>query len=174
MMQNIFKNIATKTIFNFLILFFLSHLVAFSQEGIMIKDVDVLAQQKTVLTQNYPHIFTEVEIIGVQKINSRHSKVFYEIGNQQFEAVVNSADNDMLLVATSKVLNEKEMPNIVMDAFKSSEYKSWNIEKTFEVTTPYSSPFYRIDASNNNKAEEKNEIKSLLYSNLGRYKKSPY
>jgi len=72
------------------------------------------------------------------------------------------------------VLNEKEMPNIVMDAFKSSEYKSWNIEKTFEVTTPYSSPFYRIDASNNNKSEEKNEIKSLFYSNLGRYKKSPY
>ncbi len=174
MIQNIYKNISAKIIFNFLVILFLTHCIAFAQEGSMIRDVDILENQKTVLMQNYPHIFTEVEIKGVQKINSRHSKVFYEIGNQQYEAVVNSGSTEMLLVATSKVLNEKEMPNIVMDAFKSSEYKSWNIEKTFEVTTPYSSRFYRIDVSNNNKAEEKNKVKSLFYTHLGRYKKPPY
>jgi hypothetical protein len=174
MIQNIYKNISAKIIFNFLVILFLTHCIAFAQEGITIRDVDILEKQKTVLMEKYPHIFTEVEIKGVQKINSRHSKVFYEIGDQQYEAVVNSGSTEMLLVATSKVLNDKEMPNIVMDAFKSSEYKSWNIENTFEVTTPYSSLFYRIDVLDNNKAQELKKIKSLFYTHLGRYKKPPY
>ncbi len=174
MKHTINKTKSAKIIFNLLVIFFLSHYTSFAQEGTMIKDMDVLAQQKTVLVQNYPHIFTEVEIIGVQKLNSRYTKVFYEIGNQQFEAVVDSDDNKMLLVATCKLLNEKDVPNVVMDAFKSSKYKSWNIEKTFEVTTPYSSPFYRIDVSNKNKSQGEKEIKSLFYSNLGRDEIPPY
>lgn len=153
---------------------FFNGLNAFAQEGSVIKDVDVLEKQKTVLMEDYPHVFTEVEIKDVQIINDRQSKVFYEKGNQQYEAVVNSGRKDLLLVATSRVMNEKEMPNIVMDAFKSSKYKSWNIEKTFEVTTPYSSLFYRIDVSKKTTGKEKKKIKSLFYTHLGQYKKPPY
>jgi len=140
----------------------------------VINDVDVLARQKTVLMENYPGAFTEVEIRGVQEINPTQSKVYYEIGNQQFEAVVNSGSKDMLLVATAREINETEVPNIVMDAFKSSEYKEYNIEKTFEVKTPYSNYFYRIDVSEKNKAEETGQIKSLFYTYLGRFEKPPY
>jgi len=80
----------------------------------------------------------------------------------------------MLLVATSRVMNEKEMPNIVMDVFNRSKYKNWNIEKTFEVTTPYSSEFYRIDVSKKNKAQKKKKTKSIFYTHLDQYKKPPY
>jgi len=153
---------------------FFNGLGAFAQEYSVIKYVDVLEKQKIVLKKEYPHVFAEVEIKDVQKINSKQSKVFYEKGNQQYEVVVNSGRKDLLLVATSRVINEKEMPNIVMDAFKSSKYKNWNIEKTFEVTTPYSSLLYRIDVSKKTTGKEKNKIKSLFYSHLGQYKKPPY
>ncbi len=162
---------------NFLIvssMLFFNGLNAFAQEHSVIRDVDVLENQKTVLKKDYPHVFTGVEIKDVQKINSSQSKVFYEKDNQQYEAVVNSDRKDLLIVATSRVINEKEMPNVVMDAFKSSEDKNRNIEKTFEVTTPYSSLFYRIDVSEKNKAQEKKNIKSLFYTHLGQYKKPPY
>ncbi len=152
---------------------FFNGLSAFAQEYSVIKDVDVLEKQKTVLKEDYPHYFTGVEIKDVQKINDRQSKVFYEKGNQQYEVVVNSGRKDLLLVATSRVINEKEMPNIVMDVFKSSEYKNWNIEKTFEVTTSYSSLFYRIDVSKKTEKKEK-KTKSLFYTHLGQYKKPPY
>lgn len=174
MMQNVHKSLAAKIVFSFLAILFLTHCIGFAQEGSVIKDVDILEKQKTVLMEDYPHVFTEVEIKDVQKINSRHSKVIYEKGNQQYEAVVNSGRKDMLLVATSRVMNEKEMPNIVMDVFKSSKYKNWNIEKTFEVTTPYSSAFYRIDVSKKNKAQKKKKTKSIFYTHLGQYKKPPY
>ncbi len=174
MMQNVHKSISAKIILNFLLIFLLTHCIALAQEGSVIEDVDILEKQKTVLTNNYPHVFRTVEIKDVQKLNSRQSKVFYEKGNQQYEAVVNSGRKDMLLVATSKVMNENEMPNIVMDAFKRSKYKNWNIEKTFEITTPYSSGFYRIDVSKKNKAQKKKKTKSLFYTQLGQYKKPPY
>lgn len=157
-----------------LFMLFFNDLTAFAQEGSIIVDPDILEKQKTVLMKNYPHEFTEVEIKDVQKINSSQSKVFYEKGYQQYEVVVNSGRKDMLVVATSRVINEKEMPNIVMDAFKRSKYKNRDIEKTFEVTNSYSSPFYRIDVSKKNKTKEKKKIKSLFYTHLGQYKKPPY
>jgi len=153
---------------------FFNGLIASAQEYSVIKDVDVLEKEKTVLKEDYPHVFIEVEIRDVQKINDRQSKVFYQKGNQQYEAVVNSGREDLLLVATSRVINEKEMPNIVMDAFKNSKYNSWNIERTFEVTTPYTSVFYRIDVSKENIADEKKKFESLFYTHLGQYEKPPY
>ncbi len=155
-------------------MFFLYGLSAFAQEHSTIKDVDILEKQKIVLMKDYPHIFTGVEIKDVQKINSKHSKVIYENDNQQYEAVVNSDRKDMLIVATSRVINEKEMPSIVMDAFQSSEYKNWNIEKTFEVTAPNSNLFYRIDVSEKKSGDEKDKIESLFYTHMGAYKKPPY
>lgn len=173
MMHNLHKSMSAKTILNFLLIFLLTHYTVFAQDGSVTQDVDILEKQKTVLMEDYPGAFAEVEIKDIQKINSRHSKVFYEKGNQQYEAVVNSDRQDMLLVATSKVMSENEMPKIVMDAFKSSKYRNWNLEKTYEVTTPYSGLFYRVDVSKK-KMNKKKKTKSIFYSNLGQYKKSPY
>jgi len=163
-----------KLVISFVMILISTSSIAFAQAGSVIQDVDMLEKHKTVLMEDYPNLFTEVEIVDVQRISERHSKVFYKKGNQQFEAVVNSDRQDMLLVATSRVLNVNEVPNIVMDAFRSSKYKKWNIEKTFEVTTPYSSLFYRIDVSRKKRAQDKMKVKSLFYSHLGQYKKSPY
>ncbi len=153
---------------------FFNGLNALAQEGSVLKDVDILENQKTVLKEDYPHVFAEVDIKDVQKISDKHSKVFYKKGEDQYEAVVNSGRKDLLLVATSKVMNESEMPNVVMDAFKSSKYKRWNVDKTYEVTTPYSSLFYRIDVSKNKGGNKEKKTKSLFYTHLGQYKKPPY
>jgi len=77
MMQNVHKSLAAKIVFSFLAILFLTHCIGFAQEGSVIKDVDILEKQKTVLMQDYPHVFAEVEIKDVQKINSRHSKIIY-------------------------------------------------------------------------------------------------
>ncbi len=171
------KNYDTKSKFRQIMvcsILLLYGLSTFAQEYSAIEDVDILEEQKTVLMRDYPHIFTGVEIKDVRKINSKHSKVFYENGNQQYEAVVNSDRKDMLLVATCRVISEKEMPEVVMDAFKNSKYENWDIIETFEVTTPDSGLFYRIDVSKNNTMNEKEEIKSIFYTHLGQYRKPPY
>ncbi len=146
----------------------------FAQSGSVLKDVDILENQEIVLKEDYPNVFAEVDIKKVQKINNKHTKVYYEKGNQHYEAVVNSGRKDLLLVATSKLITENELPNIVMDAFKSSKFKNWNIVKTFEVLTPYSSLFYRIDVTKNKRKKDESKIRSLFYSHLGQYKKPPY
>ena len=80
----------------------------------------------------------------------------------------------MMLIAKCRVVEEDEMRKIILDAFKSSKYKNWDIEKTFEVKTPYSGLFYRIDISKKTYVKKKKKIKSLFYTHLGQYKEPPY
>lgn len=172
-MKNYKMNFEYKLLIMVFVLFY-NCINAFAQNGILIDDLDILEKQTTVMKEYYPQIFAEVEIKDVQKINSRQSKVLFEKDNQQYEAVVNSSREELLLVATSRVVNEKELPKIVMDAFNNSKYKSWNVEKTFEVKTPYSGQFYRIDVSQKNEKTQKKEIESLFYTDLGQFKNPPY
>ncbi len=158
--------------FRVLISLFFICMFAFAQKDSHIKDVDELAEQKRIMFQNYPGLFMEKEINNVEKLDSKHSKIFYTINNVNFEAVVNSNMKDLLLVATCQEIQEEKLPAIVIDAFHESKYGSSKIEKSFIVTTPYSSNFYRIDV-NQKKKKEKN-MKSLFYDHLGKYRKPPY
>lgn len=61
----------------------------FAQDGALIKDVELLEEQKMVLIEDYPHVFKEVEIYKEEKINPKHSKVYFTDNGVSFETTVN-------------------------------------------------------------------------------------
>lgn len=151
--------------FQILVFLFFISMSAVAQK----KDLGVVAEQKKVLIQNYPGLFVEDEINIIEKLDSKHSKIHYTRNNVNFEAVVNSNRKELLLVATCEEILEEQLPAIVKDAFLESKYRSSKIVKTFIVSTPYGSDFYRMDVN-----QKKKKIKSIFYTHLGTYKKPPY
>ena len=157
----------------FRLLIFLSFIGmnTYAQIGSQIEDVDVLAEQKRVMIENYPGQFREEEIIKVEKKGSKRSIIYYTRNNVNFEAVVNSDRRDLMLIATCEEIPESKLPAIVKDNFLQSKSGENKIEKVFLVTTPISSIFYRIDITPKGKYKK---MKSLFYSNRGSYMKPPY
>lgn len=155
--------------FSLMIISLLLNLNVVAQEGVQIKDVDILEEQKKVIMEDYPLHLEKVNITNVEQINSKHSKVYYIKDSINYEAVVNSNRKDMLLIATAREIPISELPEIVKDVFKASENGSSLINKAFIVTTPYSSGFYRIDFNRNEK-----EMESIYYDKWGQYQKPPY
>ncbi len=141
--------------------------ILFAQGHTQIKDVDELKTEDKVLVESYPHVFKGAKVNKVEKLNSKHSKVYYSVGGNEFEAIVNSDRKDLLLVATCKVIKNDELPQLVKDVF-TKEVKG-KIEKSFSVTTPYSSEIYRIDY-----VKKDGELKSMFYDKLGAVQKAPY
>ncbi|MCW8940892.1 MAG: hypothetical protein OQJ88_09570, partial [Flavobacteriales bacterium] len=66
-----------------------------------------------------------------------------------------------------KLIKNDELPKLVKDVF-TKEVKG-KIEKSFSVTTPYSSEIYRIDY-----VKKDGELKSMFYDKLGNVQKAPY
>ncbi|MDA3943209.1 MAG: hypothetical protein PF694_06675 [Bacteroidetes bacterium] len=133
-----------------------------------IKDVDILADSRIVLEKVNPSVFDTLVVKDVMELNDKHSKVIYEDEGIYCEVIVNSHRKDMLLIATAIEKPQDQIPEIVMEAFKQSEFSSWQIEKTLAMKTPYDSWFYAFDISKNNKNER------LFYDELGAYKSPPY
>jgi len=140
-----------------------------AQEDSEIQDLTFLARDKKVMIENYPGLFKEEEINKIQKLDSKHSKIFYTRGDKHFEAIVNSHREDLLLVATCEEISTKQLPAAVMSSFENSHPENKNIAKAFIVTTPYSSAFYRIDVM-----QDKKQMKSFFYNDLGEYMIPPY
>lgn len=139
----------------------------FAQHATQIKDVDELKQEDKVIIESYPNVFKGAEINKVERLNSKHAKVYYSVDGNEFEAVVNADRKDLLLVATCKVIKNDALPQLVKDVF-TKEVKA-KIEKAYEVTTPYSSEIYRIDY-----VEKDGTLKSIFYNELGAVQKAPY
>lgn len=142
-----------------------------AQPGAPVKDVDFLEKQKKVMTEYYPHLFSELEINDVEKINSRQSKVFYTRNNKNYETIVNSNRKDLLIIASCEEIPVTQLPDIVQQGFHNSKLGNKKIEKAFIVTTPYSSNFYRIDVY---PSDKKKHYKSIFFDKLGKYRKPPY
>lgn len=139
----------------------------FAQQGTQIKDVDELKKEDKVLIESYPHVFKGVEINKVERLNSKHAKIYYSVEGNEFEAIVNADRKDLLLVATCRVIKNDELPDIVKDVF-TKDVKG-KIEKAYEVTTPYTAEIYRIDY-----VKKDGELKSIFYNELGAVQKAPY
>ncbi len=97
--------------------------------------------------------FDTLVVKEVKELNDKHSKVIYEDEGIYCEVIVNSHRKDMLLIATAIEKPQDQIPEIVMEAFKQSEFSSWQIEKTLAMKTPYDSWFYAFDISQNNKKQ---------------------
>jgi len=140
-----------------------------AQPNSQIKNVDQLTTEKKVVVENYPNIFKEEEINKVEKIDEKHSKVYYTRNHVKFEAVVNSNREELLLIAIFEQVPSTRLPAIVLDNFYKNLDGNEKIQNAFIGTTPSSSDFYRIDFY------DKNEIlKNAFYDHLGRYMKPPY
>jgi hypothetical protein len=160
-----------RCIFALFACFFLTQ-TAMGQTGSEIRDTDILAQQKKVYASYYPHLFTEHQIKKVETLNNKHSKVYYTVNNINYEAIVNSRQKDLLLVANCEEISRDQVPDIVIDAFYKDFDKTATIINTFRVTTPYSSGFYRIDFQTIN---SESTIKSpVFYDNKGTRISAPY
>jgi hypothetical protein len=166
-MKTSLLNPVSKSSFLFAFLFCLH---TFAQDGSTIVDLNILAKQKEVMAQYYPDLFTLEEITGVDSLDELHSKVKYTRDGKNFEAVVNSGPNDLLLVATCEEIRVNKLPSLLKEVFAKSEVGS-KIEKAFLVTTPYSSDFYRIDYY---RAGYKKILTSVFYDEMGHYQKPPY
>lgn len=133
-----------------------------------IEDVDLLNKHKGVLIKENPHLIDELKIERADQINEHHSRIVYYDDGVYHEAIVNSDQKDLLLIATFREIQKNTLPKIVFDAMKQSEFGDWSIKKMYKVTTPYEGWFYAIDVVKDNK------IKRLFYSDLGQYKKPLY
>ena len=147
-----------------------------AQSGASVEDTDMLKQRKIVLMEDYPHIFKAAQIINVSELDQKHSVVSYTIAGNYYETVVNSDRKDLLLVATCKQIHLANIPDIVKDSFNRSESGSKDIVKAFEVTTPTSSVFYRLDAvvSETIKNDTHPKTGSFFFDELGHYMNPPY
>jgi len=143
-----------------------------AQPGAPIENTDELAKQKTVITEDYPGIFKEEEINKIEKIDPKHSKIYYTRDHVNFEAIVNSDRKELLLIATCEEIPVDKLPKIVRDNFMRGKDGNSKIEKAFIATTPYSSDFYRIDFYK--KGENGSALKSLFYTDKGEYMVPPY
>lgn len=133
------------------------------------RDVDDLKEQETMLIQTYPHYFERAKIEKIEKIGDKLSKIYYKKNNRNYEAVVNSAQKDFLLLTNAIEITGPEIPEVVLANFKKSEYGQQAILKAFLVTTPDDVNLYRFDVHDKN-----NEVKSLFYNNFGQFVRPPY
>ena len=146
------------------------HILA--QEHAPDMSVSELKKEKEVIYENYPGIFKTEEINKVEKIDPKHSKIYYTRGKVNFEAVVNSDRKELLLVANCEQISPKRLPDIVQDAFHRSDYGKLKIQKAFIATNPYSSNYYRIDVYQ--KDSKVVYYKSLFYTDKGLSMDAPY
>ena len=146
------------------------HILA--QEHAPEMSVSELKKEKEVVYENYPGIFKTEEINKIEKIDPKHSKIYYTRGKVHFEAVVNSDRKELLLVANCEQISPKRLPDIVRDAFHKSEYGMLKIQQAFIATNAYSSDYYRIDVYQ--KDPKGIYYKSLFYTDKGLYMNPPY
>ena len=151
-----------------IIVLFSISLKMLAQQGAPIGDVATLSKQKKYFCETYQGVFKNEEINRIEKINAKHSKIYYTRNKVNFEAVVNSDRNEMLLVVNCQQIPIDKLPPIVKDAFHRSKYGKLKIEKAFIAANDMSADFYRIDVLVNSKS------KSLFYTDLGAGMESPY
>ena len=156
----------------FIVVSSLISLNIFAQQGAPDMDVSELAKEKEVVYENYPGVFKKEEINKIEKIDQKHSKIYYTRGKVHFEAIVNSDRQELLLVANCEQISPKRLPDIVQDAFNKSEFGKLKIQQAFVATNPYSSNFYRIDVYQ--KDTKGVYYKSLFYTDKGLYMEPPY
>ncbi len=149
-------------------IFMLSVSQLFAQPYSSIEDVDILEQQKDVLRQKYEHEFDELDILGGNRIDEIHTMIAYKKDGIYHEAVLNSERNEMMLVSTAAHIPVEDVPDVVMNAFKDSEYGNMEIVKTFQVDTPYGEDFIRIDV------KEDDETERVYFNELGVIQKDLY
>lgn len=154
-----------KTIFFFISIFSASFLATNAQN----RDVEDLKEQELMLIQTYPHYFERARIEKIEKISDKHSKIYYKKDNRNYEAVVNSAQKDFLMLTNAIEIPNAEIPEVVLANFKKGEHGKKPMVKAFLVTTPDDVNLYRIDVKDKN-----DEVKSLFYNNFGQYARPPY
>jgi len=153
-----------------IIVSFLISFKVFAQQGAPAGDVASLATQKKYFSETYQGVFKTEEITNIEKIDDKHSKIYYTRSNKDFEAIVSSYK--LLLVANCEQITIDKLPAIIKDNFKKSKYGNLKIEKAFIASNNISADFYRIDVYLNDK--NKKHIKSLFYTDIGGYMKPPY
>lgn len=140
----------------------------FAQPYTSIEDIDILEQQKDVLRQKYEHEFDELDVLGGYRIDEIHTMIAYKKDGIYHEAVLNSERNEMMLVSTAAQVPVEDVPDVVMNAFKDSEYGNMEVVKTFRVNTPYGEDFIRIDV------KEGDETERVYFNELGVIQKDLY
>ncbi|REJ83796.1 MAG: hypothetical protein DWQ44_00690 [Bacteroidetes bacterium] len=136
------------------------------------EDVRAFEENKTFYLEAYPHVLAKAKITKIEKLNEKHTMLYYTDGLNEYETVVNSARENLLLVASCRKINPDDLPDIVEDAVHRSLDVKPEIVKAFVVQTPYSYEFYRIDILLSN--EEEGKVNSLFYNSLGQYVNPPY
>lgn len=149
-------------------IFLLSGFLVIGQPYTKVQDVDLIEKHGVLILREYPEFYDKIVVQDVFIINDKHSKVTYLRENEPYEAIINYARKDMLLIATYKQLNKTEVPNIVLDEIKEGRYEDWDQEAYYQVTTPTSSEFYAVELSSGSK------IQRVHFDDTGRFKTSPY
>ena len=139
-----------------------------AQEHAPIEYVEYFNKHKAILSENFPHLFTEEEITNVEQLDSIHSKVSFTRGDTHFEAIVR---RDLLLIATCEEISPDLLPANIKKNFHK-KYGNTEIRKAFIVKTPYSSNFYRLDFYVNGQSND--QINSAFYNNGGQFVVPPY
>lgn len=156
-----------RTLFSISALMFFTS-VLFAQDFAPIEDVDVLKEHELVLKKEYPKTHDAISIENVQKINDTQSRIIYKSDGELMEAVVNSAREELLIVALFQKLDKKEVPKIILDQSRDKKFSKCETLVFFEVREPSSGKFYAIECI------KKDGYQRHYFDELGTYKKPLY
>ncbi len=156
-----------------LLLLFIVHSIGSSGQVLTpTEDVAAFEENKTFYLHAYPHILEKAEITGIERLNEKHTKIYYTEGINNYETVVNSARKDLLLIATCMQIPLDKLPAIVRDVAKKTSNDKMKIINAFKVQTPYSSEFYRVDIQSSDSLVS--QTKALFFDQTGQYVEPPY
>ncbi len=159
--------------FIILLLFFIVHSIGSSGQVLTpTEDVALFEKNKTFYLQTYPHILEKAEVTGIERLDEKHTKIYYTDGITNYETVVNSAKKDLLLIATCMEIPLDKLPAIVRDVAQKTSNDKMKIVNAFKVQTPYSSEFYRVDIQSPDSLVSQNE--TLFFDHMGQYVEPPY
>ncbi len=138
-----------------------------SQEYAPVEDPDLIEKYSQSLVTLYPHLSEKITLKGVFDIGDRYRLINFTDGEEDYETIVNSGREDMMIVAEFRRIPKEEIPKIVMDQLKKEDLDSWNYQKGFEYEKPGSHQMYAIEVSNDDKS------KRLYFDALGHPEENP-
>ncbi len=153
------------------LIFFISIFISIqsnAQTSMLANDISMSENLQNDNWEGVPTYFKALEINKIERIDNKHSKIFYTKNNTQYEAIVKSKLSNPSLIASCEEISIDKLPKAIKNIFNTSRYGIAEIQKVFITSTPNSSDFYRIDI--NYKAQNI----SLFYNKIGRYHKPPY
>lgn len=157
-----------KTTIILIFIILLSNFPLKSQDYAPIEDPQLLTEYKQAVITSYPGIQDKIKVQKAEKINDKHSLIYYTDGFANYQCVLNSARNEMFLVVQFKEIKKADIPQIVIDQLKDEQYSNWKFQKGFEAQRPSSELFYALEIKKGKSS------KKVFFDKMGRSMQKPY